>query len=455
MDEDINGLRARISQMQPVRAVGRVQSVDGTIIWVRGLAEHACIGDRLRLMHGSNVLGGEVLRIRDDLVAMLPDEVPDGVSKGDRVAVLGPPTLAPCDSWIGRVVDAYGRPLDGAPLGPGERRRPFRASPPPAAARGRLGGRLDTGLAVFDTLLPIVQGQRVGLFSGSGVGKSRLLAQLAQGMDADVVVLALVGERGREVLDFVTTVLGPEGMARSVVVAATSDRSPLERRRCPLAAMTIAEHFRDQGKHVLYLADSITRFAEAHREVAIASGELPALRGHPPSVAHQIMRLAERAGPGLQGSGDITAVFSVLVAGSDMDEPVADILRGVLDGHVVLDRQIAERGRFPAIDLLRSVSRSLPEAANDHENELIQKVRSLLGAYARSETMVRAGLYREGDDPILDQAMKVWPDLDGFLAEKSLNGAAGAFQKLELILRRSAAAPPRRPQQGRPIARAR
>lgn len=455
MDEDINGLRARISQMQPVRAVGRVQSVDGTIIWVRGLAEHACIGDRLRLMHGSNVLGGEVLRIRDDLVAMLPDEVPDGVSKGDRVAVLGPPTLAPCDSWIGRVVDAYGRPLDGAPLGPGERRRPFRASPPPAAARGRLGARLDTGLAVFDTLLPIVQGQRVGLFAGSGVGKSRLLAQLAQGMDADVVVLALVGERGREVLDFVTTVLGPEGMARSVVVAATSDRSPLERRRCPLAAMTIAEHFRDQGKHVLYLADSITRFAEAHREVAIASGELPALRGHPPSVAHQIMRLAERAGPGLQGSGDITAVFSVLVAGSDMDEPVADILRGVLDGHVVLDRQIAERGRFPAIDLLRSVSRSLPEAANDHENELIQKVRSLLGAYARSETMVRAGLYREGDDPILDLAMKVWPDLDGFLAEKSLNGAAGAFQKLELILRRSAAAPPRRPQQGRPIARAR
>lgn len=456
MEDDINGLRARISQMQPVRAVGRVQSVDGTIIWVRGLAETACIGDRLRLMHAGNVLGGEALRISDDLVAMLPDDAPDGVSKGDRVAVLGPPTLAPCDSWIGRVVDAYGRPLDGAPIGPGKRRRPFRASPPPAAARRRLGARLGTGLAVFDTLLPIVQGQRIGLFAGSGVGKSSLLAQLAQGMEADVVVLALVGERGREVLDFVTSVLGPEGMARSVVVAATSDRSPLERRRCPLAAMTIAEHFRDQGKHVLYLADSITRFAEAHREVAIASGELPALRGHPPSVAHQIMRLAERAGPGMEGAGDITAVFSVLVAGSDMDEPVADILRGVLDGHVVLDRQIAERGRFPAIDLLRSVSRSLPEAATDHENELIQKVRSLLGVYARSETMVRAGLYREGEDPMLDQAMKVWPDLDGFLAEGSLNGAAGAFQKMELILRRSAAAPARRATQGRhPVARAR
>lgn len=441
MDKNaIEGLSKRIAQMQSVRSVGRVRSVDGTTIWITGLAHTACIGDRLRLYHPSGTLDGEVLRIRDELVAMLPDEAPDGVSQGDRVAVMGAPVLAPCDSWIGRVIDPYGRPLDGAPLGPGLHRRPFRASPPPAAARRGLGERLGTGLAVFDTLLPIVKGQRIGLFAGSGVGKSRLLAQLAQGMEADVVVLALVGERGREVQEFVRSVLGPEGMARSVVVAATSDRSPLERRRCPLAAMTIAEHFRDQGKHVLYLADSITRFAEAHREVAIASGELPALRGHPPSVAHQIMRLAERAGPGpMQGAGDITAVFSVLVAGSDMDEPVADILRGVLDGHVVLDRQIAERGRFPAIDLLRSVSRSLPEAANERENELIASVRQLLGSYARSETMVRAGLYRDGEDPILDQAIQAWEPLDGFLSDASPAGPEMAFKKLDLLLRRAGA----------------
>jgi flagellum-specific ATP synthase len=315
-----------------------------------------------------------------------------------------------------------------------------------------LGKRLATGMSVFDTLLPIVEGQRVGLFAGSGVGKSRLLASLAQGMEADVVVLALVGERGREVLDFVSSVLGPEGMARSIVVAATSDRSPLERRRCPLAAMTIAEYFRDQGKHVLYLADSITRFAEAHREVAIASGELPALRGHPPSVAHQIMRLAERAGPGLGGNGNITAVFSVLVAGSDMDEPVADILRGVLDGHVVMDRKIAERGRFPAIDLLRSVSRSLPEAATDEQNISISRVRQLLGSYAQSETMVRAGLYREGEDPTLDQAIRVWDELDAFLSLPSPGGPDQAFQKLELILRRANAATPMR-QSGTAVAR--
>ncbi len=312
--------------------------------------------------------------------------------------------------------------------------------------------RLETGLSVFNTLLPVVMGQRIGLFAGSGVGKSRLLAQFARSMQADVVVLAWWGSGAGRCAISSTNVLGPEGMARAVVVAATSDRSPLERRRCPQAAMTIAEHFRDQGKHVLYLADSITRFAEAHREVAIASGEMPALRGFPPSTAHQIMTLAERAGPGTSDMGDITAVFSVLVAGSDMDEPVADILRGVLDGHVVLDRQIAERGRFPAVDLLRSVSRSLPEAANEDENTQIALARRLLGAYARSETMIRAGLYRDGSDVLLDQAIKAWPELELFLAETATVGIENSFARLKLLLRRatSGVGPLAQPRAARP-----
>lgn len=435
---EIADLRRQLDALQSVRAVGRVLSVDGTVIWVRGLAHLASIGDRVRLLRRTgDSLSGEILRIREDLVGMLPDSGIEGVSQGDRVAVLGPPTLAPCDAWIGRVIDPYGVPLDGPPLAVGVQRRPFRATPPPAARRRGLGARLETGLSAFNTLLPVAQGQRIGLFAGSGVGKSRLLAQFARGMQADLVVLALVGERGREVRDFVTNVLGPEGMARAVVVAATSDRSPLERRRCPQAAMTIAEHFRDTGKHVLYLADSITRFAEAHREVAIASGEIPALRGYPPSTAHQIMALAERAGPGIAGMGDITAIFSVLVAGSDMEEPVADILRGVLDGHVVLDRQIAERGRFPAVDVLRSVSRSLPEAANEDENKQIALARHLLGAYFRSEKMIRAGLYREGSDPLLDQAIKAWPELEAFLAEAEGTSTANSFARLRLLLRRA------------------
>jgi flagellum-specific ATP synthase len=200
--------------------------------------------------------------------------------------------------------------------------------------------------------------------------------------------------------------------------------------------MAVAEYFRDQGKQVLFLADSITRFAEAHREVATASGEMPALRGYPASTSHLIMSLCERAGPGAGAAGDITALFSVLVAGSDMDEPVADILRGVLDGHVVLDRAIAERGRYPAINLLRSVSRSLPAAASAEENALISQARAQLGAYAASETMIRAGLYTEGGDPELDQAVRIWPDLDAFLAESESNLISDSFARLGLILRR-------------------
>ncbi|NJM81794.1 MAG: flagellum-specific ATP synthase FliI, partial [Tabrizicola sp.] len=306
---------------------------------------------------------------------------------------------------------------------------------PAAATRRRLGERLETGVAVFDTLLPLVRGQRIGLFAGSGVGKSSLLARFAGGVHADVVVIALVGERGRELREFTERVLGPRGMARSVVVTATSDQSPLTRRLCALSAMTVAEHFRDSGLHVLLLVDSVTRFAEAHREVALAAGEEAALRGYPPSLSHAIMGLAERAGPGPEGAGDITAVFSVLVAGSDMEEPVADILRGVLDGHVVMDRRIAERGRYPAIDLLKSVSRSLPEAASDEENAMIGAARQLLGAYDRAELMIQAGLYASGSDPVIDRAIRLWPMLDAFLAEPAPQGGIGAsFERLRACL---------------------
>ncbi|ARE40396.1 Flagellum-specific ATP synthase FliI [Rhodovulum sp. P5] len=252
-----------------------------------------------------------------------------------------------------------------------------------------------------------------------------------------MAVIALVGERGREVGEFVTKVLGPEGMARSVVVAATSDQSPMVRRRAAWAAMAVAEHFRDEGKHVLFLADSVTRFAEAHRELALAASETAALRGYPPSTAQAIMSLAERAGPGCDGAGDITAVFSVLVAGSDMEEPVADILRGVLDGHVVLDRRIAERGRFPAVDLLRSVSRSLPEAATGPENAMISQARRLLGAYDRAEMMIQAGLYAAGSDPEIDAAIAVWNRLDAFLAEDSPGGVGESFARLASVLKAS------------------
>jgi flagellum-specific ATP synthase len=435
--QGFESLTARIAAVRPVCRSGTVMAVSAGTVTVSGLGTAVALGDRLHLRDrdGSPLLGGEVIALSGDAATLLPDGPVDGLTPGLRADVAGSAGLAPDAGWIGRIVDPFGQPLDGRPLLPGPQPRALRAPAPAAAGRRRLGPRLSTGLAMFDTVLPLVRGQRIGLFAGSGVGKSSLLAALAQGIEADVVVIGLVGERGRELRDFCEDVLGPSGMARSVVLAATSDQPPVTRRRCAWAAMAVAEHFRDAGLHVLLLMDSVTRFAEAHREIALAAGEVAAMRGHPPSVAQAIMQLAERAGPGPQGAGDITAVFSVLVAGSDMEETVADILRGVLDGHVVLDRRIAERGRFPAVDLLRSVSRSLPRAASDAENALIGKARAVLGTWDRAEMMVQAGLYAAGSDPAVDEAIRLFPALDAFLAEGAgPSGIAGSFARLAAVL---------------------
>ena len=427
-----DALVSEIATVTQTLRLGRVIEVARGIVTVRGLEDVATLGDRVEI---GSALGGEVVSLRIDSISVLTDSLAEGVAIGTAVRLRGQSGLAPDNSWIGRVIDPFGQPLDGRPLYRGPNVRPLLAPAPPAAKRRRFGERLETGVAVFDTLLPLVRGQRLGLFAGSGVGKSTLLGKFVRGVTSDVVVIALIGERGRELREFIERVLGAEGMRRAVVVAATSDQSPLIRRRCAWAAMAVAEHFRDQGHHVLLLADSVTRFAEAHREVALAGGEQASLRGYPPSVAPAIMAWAERAGPGAEGSGDITAVFSVLVAGSDMEETVADILRGVLDGHVVLDRKIAERGRFPAIDLLRSVSRSLPDAATKEQNAEITVARKLLGAYDRAELMIQAGLYSKGTDPQIDQAIKVWPALDGFLAEDAPeDGIAGSFRRLHAAL---------------------
>ena len=431
MADVFSPLRAQIAAIPVVSAVGRVAEISRGTLRVRGLEKLARQGDQVRI----GEIGGEVLQLSADEMVVLANGSPDGLAIGTPVELAGPAEISPDDSWIGRIIDPNGRPLDGKPLFRGPVARPLRTEAPPAAQRRALGERLSTGVAVFDTLLPLVRGQRIGLFAGSGVGKSSLLAKFARGVAADIVVIALVGERGRELREFTERVLGPAGMARSVVVAATSDQPALTRRSCAYTAMAVAEHFRDQGLHVLFLADSITRFAEAHREVALAAGESSALRGFPPSLNQAIMGLAERSGPGPKDAGDITAVFSVLVAGSDMEEPVADILRGVLDGHVVMDRKIAERGRYPAIDLLRSVSRSLPHAASPEENALIAEARRLLGAWDRAEMMVQAGLYTNGSDAAIDAAIKIWPALDAFLAEDApSDGVTGSFRRLAAVL---------------------
>lgn len=424
-------LRAQVRGIKTTQTVGNVTALGRDCVTVCGLDHVASLGDRVRL--GDN-LTGEILGIEAGRARVMPEGSAEGLRLGCDVTYLGPPELRPHEGWLGRVVDPDGQPMDGRALFPGTCAYPLITSPPSPAERRALGQRLRTGYAVFDTLLPIVKGQRLGLFAGSGVGKSHLTAGLAQGMSADVVVIGLIGERGREVRDFVTETLGAEGMKRAVVIAATSDRPALTRARAAYAMMTVAEYFRDQGKHVLVLADSITRFAEAQREVAAAAGEPFGPNGFPASMAQSVMGLAERAGPGAGTQGDITAVLSVLVAGSDMDGPVADVMRGVLDGHVVLSREIAERGRYPAIDLLRSVSRSLPGAATPAENGVISRARKLLGAYDKAEMMVQAGLYSPGTDPLTDGAVKVNDALDGFMAASAGADIGASFMALSKVL---------------------
>ncbi len=421
-----------VADARPAALYGRVVGVGGPVIRIGGLNGLAAIGDRVAIARRGGDLSGEIISLEDGAAVAIALGRADGVSLGARAALEPAPRALPSRGWLGCVVNAYGEIVLGHGHA-GEDAADLFAAPPPAARRRGFGERLDTGLAAFDTLLPLCEGQRIGLFAGSGVGKSMLLGKLAGGARADVVVIGLIGERGREVSRFVADVVGPEAMRRSVVVAATSDDPAPDKLRAARLAMATAEHFRDEGLQVLLLMDSLTRFAEAHREVALIAGETPSLRAYPPSTGAELARLVERAGPGADAMGDITAIFSVLVAGSDMEEPVADMVRGLIDGHVVLSREIAERGRFPAIDIVRSVSRSLPEAASPDENTLITHARALIAKFEAVEPMVQAGLYAPGADPIADRAVALHGALDGFVAEDAANAEA-AFARLAGIL---------------------
>ena len=419
-----------------LRIWGEVARCDGATLRLDGLGGLARIGDCVALDGGDGArIRGEVIALGEGVATALLTAPAEGIAAGRRAWLVPDRPPWPGEGWLGRVVDAFGRQADGAPAPGGEAPARLHRPPPPGARRRGLGPRLATGFAALDTLLPLCRGQRLGIFAGAGVGKSLLLAGLARGVAADVVVIGLIGERGREIGEFVRA-LGPAAMARTVVVAATSDQPALVKRRAAMLAMAVAEHFRDRGRHVLCLMDSLTRFAEAHREIALAAGEAPALRAFPPSTPRAIAGLCERAGPGEDGeAGDITAVFTVLVSGSDMDEPVADMARGTLDGHVVLERGIAERGRFPAIDLGRSVSRSAPMAWSADEAALAARARALTARYEEAEPMVRAGLYTAGADPALDEAIALWPRLDAFLGAGSEGRSSEeSFTRLRAIL---------------------
>ncbi|MEO0621510.1 MAG: FliI/YscN family ATPase [Pseudomonadota bacterium] len=427
------------------RIWGTLMGCDGAVATVAGLAGLARLGDGVEIDSGSGeAVPAEIVAIEGNTVSAMLMAPAEGLVAGGRCYLTALERPRPSDGWLGCVVDAYGRLSDGRPAPQGVDPVSLRRTPPAAAERRGLGARMATGLAITDTALPLCRGQRIGLFAGSGVGKSMLLATLARAVEADVVVVGLIGERGREVGEFVRDKVGAAGMARTVVVAASSDQGALVKRRAAFLTLAVAEHFRDHGRHVVCLFDSVTRFAEAHREIALAAGEAPALRAFPPSTAAEIATLCERAGPGEQAQGDITAVFTVLVAGSDMEEPVADMVRGVLDGHIVLSREIAERGRFPAIDLRRSVSRSAPAAWQANEAELATELRSLVAAQEEAAPMIQAGLYQPGNDAVLDRAVKLWPELDRFVGAQSPGASIEeSIEMLEAALKGRARAQPK------------
>ncbi len=393
-----------------IRRGGRITEVSPTHFRVRGLSDVARLGDMVEHRSRAGIRHGEIVQITPADVLVAPFERSGDAGVGDVVIDLGPFTILPHDSWRGRAIDALARPIDGGPhLAQGDPDEAALITQPPALARQRVGTGFQTGVKVIDIFTPICFGQRLGIFAGSGVGKSTLLAMLAAASAFDTVVVALVGERGREVREFLEDTIGPQCMAKTVAVVSTSDESAMMRRRAPDTAMRVAEHFRLKGDRVLLILDSITRFAHALREVATGTGEPPVARGYPASVFTELPKLLERAGPGAEGSGSITAIISVLIDGDDHNDPVADSVRGILDGHVVLDRAIAEQGRYPPVNPLASISRLAPRAWSDDQRTLVTKLKAMISRFESTRDIRLLGAYQPGADAELDAAVKQVP----------------------------------------------
>lgn len=417
---------------------GQVTAVQGLFIEVSGIRTRLSIGDRCNVLStAGRKVPCELVSFKGDKLLLMPYGSLEGIGLSCRVEVENAsPVIYPHPSWLGRIINAFGEAIDGkGPLLKGSKPYFIKASPPPAQFRDRVCSKVDLGVRAVNTFLTICKGQRMGIFAGSGVGKSTLMSMLAKHSNADVSVIGLIGERGREAKEFVEDTLGEEGLAKSVLVLATSDESPLMRRQAAYVAMAVSEYFRDLNKDVLCMMDSITRFAMAQREISLSVGEPPASKGYTPSVFAELPRLLERAGPGA-GSGTITGLFTVLVDGDDHNEPVADAVRSILDGHIVLDRAIAERNRYPAINILRSVSRTMPDCNTDEENEIVSKARRYIAAYEDMAELIRLGAYKKGSNKEVDEAIFYYPKIESFLTQKKnekVTLAEGYMQLKEIL----------------------
>lgn len=420
MSAGIHSFLDGLSRLNDQQVYGRVVAVQGLLVEIGGIQSALSVGDRLHVIaRDGRLVPCEVVGFREGRALAMPFGTLDGLGLGCRAEVEeGTPAVYPHESWLGRVINAMGEPVDGQGyLTQGLAAYPIRNTPPPAHSRRRVGGKLDLGIRAINAFATCCQGQRMGIFAGSGVGKSSVLSMMVRHSAADVIVLGLVGERGREAREFIEDDLGPEGLKRSVVVVATSDEPALMRRQAAYLTLSVAEYFRDKGKNVLCLMDSVTRFAMAQREISLSAGEPPASKGYTPTVFAELPRLLERAGPGQEGQGTITGLFTVLVEGDDHNEPVSDAVRGILDGHIVLERTIAERGRYPAMNILRSVSRTMPGCNAPEENQLIAIARKVLSTYEDMSELIRLGAYRRGSNPEVDQAIILYPRIEAVLTQ--------------------------------------
>jgi flagellum-specific ATP synthase len=440
----VQSLTAAVERLQPLTVSGRVAAVSGLLIEARGGLSRLPVGARAEISRlAAAPVAAEVVGFRENRALLMPFGPVEGVAPGAEIRIqpLGS-AVRPTKAWLGRIIDAFGQPIDGkGPLSQGLAAYPLRAPPPPAHARARVGERLDLGVRAMNVFTTCCRGQRLGVFAGSGVGKSVLLSMLARNAECDAVVVGLIGERGREVREFIEETLGEEGLRRAVVVVATSDDPALKRRQAAYMTLAVAEFLRDQDMEVLCLMDSVTRFAMAQREIGLAAGEPPTTKGYTPTVFTELPKLLERAGPGPirpdgTRAGPITGLFTVLVDGDDHNEPIADAVRGILDGHIVMERAIAERGRFPAINVLKSISRTMPGCQLPHEREVVRQARESLSAYANMEELIRIGAYRAGADPVIDRAIQLNPAVEAFLGQDKDDATSleASFSELAGIL---------------------
>ena len=418
----LNSLKEAIKDIDSVAITGSVSSVRGITIEALGLSSIVSIGSQCVIAKNSSLsedILAEVVAVSGEKTILLPYGDTSGIGAGNKVTISDHDNIIwPDESWKGRVLNAFAKPIDERGLLPfGDKAYSLSASPLNPQKRKRLGPKIDLGVKALDCFTSCCEGQRMGIFAGSGVGKSVLISMLTKYSKTDVKVIGLIGERGREVQEFIQEYLGEEGLKDAVIVVATSDEPALMRKRAAYLTITIAEYFRDQGKQVLCIMDSITRLAMAQREIGLSAGEPPTSKGYTPSVFSEMPKLLERAGPGIE-KGDITGIFTVLVEGDDQNEPISDCVRSIIDGHIVLERSIYERGRYPAVDVLKSVSRALPKCNNDRENLIIQTARKHLALYNDMSEMIRIGAYKKGTDPEVDNAIKFYPLIEDFLRQR-------------------------------------